>query len=330
METNTTELRALGSSRLHVTPVGLGCWQFSKGRGIAGRYWGTLPQDSVRRVVSASVAAGVNWFDTAEVYGWGESERALSDALRSCGVRAADCVVATKWFPLLRRAAHLSRSFPRRERELSPYPVSLHQVHFPASLSRVEKLMDRMAELARASRIEAIGVSNFSAEQMYRAQQALDRHGLTLASNQVRFNLLDREIEQNDVLAAARELGVAIIAYSPLAQGVLSGKYHKNRRLIQSRPGPRRKLKRFSDEGLARTQPLVDELQRLATAYSTPDQTVTAAQIALNWVLHVHGKSLFAIPGASNEGQAVQNAHAMTFRLTPAEQHGLTELADAL
>lgn len=330
MSTNTAELRTLGASDLKVTPVGLGCWQFSKGRGFAGRYWGTLPQDTVRRIVATCVEHGINWFDTAEVYGWGESERALSDALRHADVRATDCVIATKWFPFLRLASHITRSFPERERALTPYPIALHQVHAPASLSRIEKQMDRFAELLSGSRIRAIGVSNFSAEQMRRAQEALSKHGFSVASNQVRYSLLDRDIEENGVLDAAKELGITVIAYSPLAQGALSGKYHKNRRLIESRPGPRRKLKRFSEEGLAQTKPLVDELERLAGKYSSEGRKVTAAQVAINWVIHAHGDSVLAIPGASNEGQAIQNAQSMSFQLSRAEIDTLSEMAKGL
>jgi aryl-alcohol dehydrogenase-like predicted oxidoreductase len=320
--------RRLGESGPELTPIGLGCWQFSKGKGFAGRFWGSVPQDTVRRIVATAIEEGIDWFDTAEVYGWGESEAALAEALRKASVKRDEVTLATKWFPLLRRAAALSKTFVQRERFLAPYPVGLHQVHFPGSISRVRTQMKHLAALVQRGRVTAVGVSNFNAKQMREAHEALAEHGVALASNQVKYSLLDREIEDNGVLEAAKELGVSIIAYSPLAQGILTGKYHKNPKLIQSRPGPRKRMKQFQEDGLSRTQPLVDELERIAARYSSEAEKVTASQVALNWVIHAHDERCLAIAGASNEGQARQNARAMRFRMSAEELGQLRELAE--
>ena len=120
---------------------------------------------------------------------------------------------------------------------LAPYPIDLFQVHIPWSLSSVAAQMREMAELVRAGKVRAVGVSNFSASQMARAGAALQAEGLPLASNQVRINLLDRSIESNGVLDLAGGTGVTLIAYSPLAQGVLTGRFHDDPARVQDAAG---------------------------------------------------------------------------------------------
>jgi aryl-alcohol dehydrogenase-like predicted oxidoreductase len=314
--------RRLGLTEIEVSPVGLGCWQFSQGKGLVGKFWGVLEDNEIQRIVRVSLDAGITWFDTAEAYGWGQSEAALAAALQNAGVEPGSVVVATKWFPLLRFAGSITRTFDARERQLGGYPVDLHQVHNPFSLSRIPGQMRRMAELAEARRIRAVGVSNFSAEQMERAHRELHKHGLVLASNQVQYNLLDRRIETNGVLDTAKRLGTSIIAYSPLAQGVLTGKFHEDPEAIRRRSGPRRFMKAFRPEGLERTQPLVDALKAMAAAYS-----LTPAQIALNWLLSSHGETVLVIPGASTPEHARKNAEAMSFELGADDVRKLDELS---
>lgn len=317
-----TERRRLGRTSIEVTPIGLGCWQFSGGFGLVGGFWEALPQETVDEIVRLALAGGISWFDTAEVYGRGRSEQALARALGAAGRKDGDVVVATKWWPVPRTARSIGTTIGDRLRCLGGFSIDLHQVHQPFSFSSVEAEMEAMADLVAARRIRAVGVSNFSASRMRRAHAALGKRGIPLASNQVRYSLVDRGIESNGILAAARELGVTIIAYSPLGQGILSGRFHADPALIRSRPGPRRHMSLFRPGGLARTRPLVDELQRIAVA-----RGVTPSQVALNWLLHFHGEAVVAIPGASRPRHAEEAAGAMDFRLTEGEMARLDDLS---
>jgi aryl-alcohol dehydrogenase-like predicted oxidoreductase len=316
------ERRRLGRTPIEITPIGLGCWQFSGGFGLVGGFWEALAQETVDDIVRVSLAGGINWFDTAEAYGRGRSEKALARALGAAGRRDGDVVVATKWWPIPRTAKSIGTTIDDRLRCLGGFSIDLHQVHQPFSFSSVEAEMEAMADLVEAKRIRAVGVSNFSASRMRRAHAALEKRGIPLASNQVRYSLVDRGIESNGILAAARELGVTVIAYSPLGQGILSGRFHADPALIRSRPGPRRYMAPFRPSGLARTRPLVEELQRIAAA-----RGVTPSQVALNWLLHFHGETVVAIPGASRPRHAEEAAGAMAFRLAAEEMARLDDLS---
>jgi aryl-alcohol dehydrogenase-like predicted oxidoreductase len=310
----------LGTSDLAVSPIGLGCWQFSQQKGLVGGYWGSVDQETVNEIVTASIDGGVNWFDTAEVYGNGASEESLAMALTSRSVPRERYLIADKWFPAFRFARSVTTTFPKRTRALGGLAIDLHQIHQPFSFSKIEVQIARMAELLQNGDIRAVGVSNFSAEQMRRAHARLTLEGLPLASNQMRYSLIDREIERDGVLDAAAELGISIIAYSPLAQGILTGKFHAEES-IQSRRGPRKWLKRFKREGLAATRPLVEELRAVAERHDA-----TPAQVALAWATQYHGERIVAIPGASSPAQATANAGALAIELTREE---LDRLGDA-
>jgi len=307
-------LRALGSSDLRISPVGLGCWQFSKGLGLVGRYWPELPDQVAGEIVRRSIDGGVNWFDTAEAYGWGTSEQTLSSTLLALGKRRGDVIIATKWWPALRTAGSILRTVGKRLRRLGGFPIDLYQIHQPFGLSSVEKEMDAMTRLAERGNIKYIGVSNFGAKRMRRADARLRHHGLRLVSNQVSYSLLNRSIESNDVLATAKELGISIIAYSPLAQGILSGKFHAEDLATGRIAGIRRYLRNFSRAGLARTRPLVVLLKEIAGAHG-----VTPAQVSLQWLLTYSGDCVVAIPGATSGKQAEENAAAMNFTLSEPE-----------
>jgi len=305
--------RALGSS-LRVHPVGLGCWQFSGGRGLVGSFWGRLEQERIRAIVETSLDAGVDWFDTAEAYGQGASERALARALGALQVSKDQVVIATKWNPTLRTSPSIRETFAKREASLRPYEIGLHQVHHPFGLSPVEAEMRVMADLLDQGRIRAAGVSNFSASQVRRAHAALIRRGHALASNQVKVSLLDRSIESNGVLDACRELGVAIIAYSPLEQGLLTGHFHRDPSAIHRRPGARKLLPAFGAKNLERTRPVVEALEEVGNHHGA-----SPAQVALAWVLQFYAPSSVVIPGASSPEQARSNADAARLVLSDEE-----------
>ena len=264
-----THGRPLGQSPLIVSPVGLGCWQFAGG-GVHSGTWRSPSQDIINQIVAVSLAGGVNWFDTAEIYGFGRSERAVATALVAANQADGGVVIATKWSPFLRTASSIWKTFPVREKFLSPFHIDLLQVHLPYSFSPVGAQMNALADLLDTGKIKAAGVSNFSASWMRQAHNALKLRGYPLASNQVRYNLLDREIEQNGVLETALELGVTIIAYSPLAKGLLSGRYHDNPTSVEKPPLFRRRAIR---RGIEKARDLVKLLVDIAASYNvSPSQ----------------------------------------------------------
>lgn len=314
--------RNLGYSDLALSAIGLGCWQFSEGRGLVGSFWNALPQDTANEIVAASLAGGINWFDTAEVYGNGRSEAALARALTTAGLKDGDTVVATKWWPLLRTARSITATIEKRRARLRPFSIDLYQVHQPFSLSSVDAQMNAMADLVARRLVRTVGVSNFSVERMQAAHAALAGRGISLVSNQMPYSLLDRRIETNGVLAAARKLNVTIIAYSPLAQGLLTGKFHTDPGLIRTRRGPRKWMPAFRRDGLGRSRPVVAALEEIAAALGA-----TPAQVALAWLVQFHSPIVVAIPGASSVRQARENTGALRLELTGPELARLDEVS---
>ncbi|MEV0830632.1 aldo/keto reductase [Nonomuraea rubra] len=318
-------LRTLGKTGIEITPIGLGCMQFAGTANLTRWMVRPIGQDTATSVVRAALDGGVNWFDTAEMYGNGHSERMLATALKSCGIAPGEVTVATKWAPLGRTAASITRTIGDRLRHLGGFPVDLHQIHMPTgSLSSIPAQLKAMAGLLKAGRIRSVGVSNFSARQLELAHRVLAAEGITLASNQVRINLVHRNVERDGVLDTARRLGVTLIAYSPLEGGLLTGRFHDDPALARSAPVMRRFFGRreLSAQGLARTRPLIDELRAIGRAYG-----VTISQVAINWVINRYGDTVVAIPGASKPRQAAEAAAAMDFRLTESEIGRLNELS---
>ena len=312
-------LRSLGKTDIQITPIGLGMMEFSGGGGLLGAAFPAISQEEKNATVRAALDGGINWFDTAELYGLGVSEASLAAALKVAGKSDAEVVVATKWLPLLRTARNIPRTIQDRIRFLGGYSIGLYMVHMPYSFSSPEAEMDAMADLVAAGKIRSVGVSNFNARRMRRASEQLNKRGLPLAANQMSYSLLDRSIETNGVLDTAKELGVTIIAYTPLASGLLSGKYHKNPELLQKKPlFWRRQLK----ANFEKSRPLVHALGEIGARYNA-----TPAQIALNWVIHFHGETIVTIPGATKVRQAEESAGALKFKLTADEMAQLDELS---
>jgi aryl-alcohol dehydrogenase-like predicted oxidoreductase len=314
--------RTLGKTNIEITPIGLGMMEFSGGGGLMGSVFPKINQGEKNATVKAGLEGGINWFDTAELYGGGVSETSLATALKAAGKMDDEIVVATKWWPLFRTARNIPKTIEDRLRFLDGYSISLYMVHQPFGFSSPEAEMDEMAKLVQAGKIRSVGISNFNPEQMRRAHRQLQKYGLPLAVNQVRYSLLDRSIEKNGILETAKELGVTIIAYTPLESGLLTGKYHKNPALLEKKSRLwRARLRR----GLEKSRTLVSALEEIAVQYHA-----TAAQVALNWVIYSQGESVVTIPGVTKVSQAQESAGAMKFKLSDAEIARLGELSRAI
>ncbi|MEO8603857.1 MAG: aldo/keto reductase, partial [bacterium] len=297
-------------------PLGLGTWAWGDAAtwGMNG-YDRSYSFDTIRAAFQRSVDAGVTLLDTAEMYGKGESERIIGRLLDEDPARRARVVVATKFMPFpwripfARQLADAVRASLERLR--MPF-VHLYQVHGPISLRSASSTAAALAAPVRDGLIKAVGVSNYSAAEVRALHAALAKHGVALATNQVEFSLLRAMPERGGLLAACRELGVTVLAYSPLAMGRLTGKYDA----ANPPPGKRN----FSAYPMAELEPLVAALRQLGERLDGK----TPAQVALNWIMR---KGVVPIPGAKNAAQAEQNAGALGWQLTPDDVAALDRLA---
>lgn len=303
-----TDTFALGKTNLRVPPLGIGAMTWGEAKGLARlhpaktAYGGADGYAEEKAALEASVAAGVTLIDTAAMYAGGASERRLGEL-----TRGQDVIIATK-FPgsFFFRPENLPRELDASLSRLGRSSIELYQHHFPTATAAIPRLMELLADAVDAGKVKAVGVSNYSAEQMRLAHASLAKRGIPLASNQVEYSLLHRQPEVNGVLDACRELNITLIAYQPLASGALTGKY-----LNGARPGGmRRFMGSFRGKGLEEIAPVVALLREIGARYSK-----TPAQVALRWLLEQ--ENVLPIPGAKNRKQAVENAGALTFRLTP-------------
>ena len=315
----TLQKRKLGKTEIEITPIGLGVMQFSGNGRLYRSMLSEVPEGETDVIVKAALDGGINWFDTAEMYGMGRSERSLAEALTLAGKTDSQVVIGTKWNPLLRTARNIPRSIEKRLQHLDGYAIDLYMVHAPYSLSSIEAQMNAMADLVEARKIRSVGISNFNAKQMRRAHAAHKERGIPLAANQVQYSLLHRNIESNGVLDTAEELGVTIVAWGPLASGLLTGKFHHDPQELAKTPPMRRR--RFN-RSLERSRPVIAALEEIAARYD-----VTPAQVALNWLIHFHGDAMVAIPGASRVQHAEESAGAMQFQLSEDELAYLDQLS---
>lgn len=311
--------RSLGKTDIEVTPIGLGAMEFAGGNGFFKFMLGPVEPETQDEVVKVALNSGMNLIDTAEIYGFGYSELAVSRALQNAGISPGDVVITTKWFPLLKRAKSLRKSSKKSTGRLAPYPIDLYLVHMPLSVSSIDTQMNEMADLVDAGTIRVVGVSNFSKERMVKAHEALADRGIPLAANQVHFSLVKRGIEFNGILETAKELGVTIMAYTPLGQGVLTGKLHSNPELLDLMPRMRRNRLRGN---LKKSRPLIDTLESIASEHNA-----TVAQITLSWTTTFHGDTVIAIPGATKTYQAEQNAGAMQISLSSEQKETISSLS---
>ena len=291
-----------------VSRVGLGTWQFGS------REWGygdAYASGEAKAIVRRAREVGITLFDTAEVYGFGRSERILGDAL---GDERADVVVASKVFPVAPFPPVVRNRLAGSARRLGLDRVPLYQVHQPNPVVPDSVTMPGMRQLIEEGRIGAVGVSNYSLARWRAADAALGR---PVVSNQVHFSLAAPSALDDLVPFAEREDRM-VMAYSPLAQGLLGGRY-----TVENRPGGVRAANPlFGTENLRRAEPLLDVLREVAAAHD-----VAPAQIALAWLVSL--PRVVVIPGASSVAQVEANAAAADIDLRPDEQAALTTAARA-
>jgi aryl-alcohol dehydrogenase-like predicted oxidoreductase len=304
----------LGQTGITVTR-GIGTWAW--GDKLFWNYGKEYGVNQVEEAFKATVGAGITFFDTAEVYGMGESERLLGQFSQQTDIPID---IATKFAPVPWRfgAKAVHNAITDSLNRLQTDKIVLYQVHRPFTfLISQETLMDALAEEVKRGRIASVGVSNYSAEQMRQVSDILAKKDVPLAVNQVQYSLLYRKIETKAILATAKELGVTILAYSPLAQGLLTGKYSPE---SQNLPEVARKIdSRFKKEGLEKIAPILRLLQELGAKYQkTPAQ-------ALNWL--IAQADVIPIPGAKTAAQAIENAGALGWSLEPREVTQLEQMS---
>lgn len=296
---------------------GLGTWQW--GDQFYWNYGQGYAEADLRAAFEASLAAGVTLFDTAEVYGQGHSERFLGRFTREAQSAGRPVMIATKFMPfpwrLSKRA--LKNALRASLERLGLPSVDLYQMHWPFPPVSIETWMDALADEVHNGRVRAAGVSNYNIDQTRRAHAALKQRGVPLASNQVPYSLLDRRVEKNGLLALCQQLGVRVIAYSPLAQGLLTGKY------TPAHPPPGLRRGRYGRR-LAKIDPLIQLLRQIGEQHGDATGAKSPAQVALNWTIC---KGALPIPGAKNAAQAQHNMGALGWRLTDDEVARLDELS---
>lgn len=300
----------------HVSVVGLGAWQL----GSEGWGWGVdLDERGAEAIVRRSLDLGINLIDTAELYGHGRSEELIGKSVRHC---RKDVIIATKVSPLRLTYRGVKRAAEGSLRRLGTDVIDLYQVHWPNPLFPLAWAMRGMADLVKEGKVRHVGVSNFSLSRWRRSDRALERAILSrtgpasvVISNQVQFNIL-QQWPLRGLLPFAQEHHRVIIAYSPMAQGLLSGTYTAANLPTNA---SRAKNPLFTPANVRRATPVIEALRDLAKHYDA-----TPAHIAIAWTIKEPG--VIAIPGARSAAQAEANARAADIRLSDGDWQLLTSL----
>ena len=288
---------------VRVSAIGLGCWQFGSMEWGYGREY--LDKEAVE-IVHRALDLGINLIDTAEIYGFGKSERAVGRAIEG---RRDEAFVASKVFPVLPIAPVVEQRGRASARRLGIDTIDLYQIHQPNPVVPIGNQMQGMRRLQDGGVVRHVGVSNFSLSKWQAAERA---HGSPVISNQVQYSLACRGPD-DDLVPFAAENDRMIIAYSPLAQGFLAAKYDAT----NTPGGVRAANSLFLPENLERGHELISALRDVAKVHDA-----TPAQVALAWV--IRRKNVVAIPGASRVDQLEKNAAAADLELSDEEDARLT------
>lgn len=294
--------------------IGIGTWAW--GDRLVWNYGQGYSDRDIEEVFHLAIENGVRFFDTAEIYGQGKSELFLGKLMKTI---SNPITLASKFMPypwrLRKGSFHKALSASLKRLELPK--VQLYQIHWPLPPMPVRTWMECMLDALQEGLIEAAGVSNYDLAQTLEAHRVLSTGGARLASNQVEYHLLERRIEKNGLLKECNDLGIKIIAYSPLAMGILSGKY------TPENPPSGVRGSQYNREFLGKIQPLISAMKKTGMNHDGK----TASQVALNWVIC---KGALPIPGAKNANQLEQNVGATGWRLTEEEVNMLDELSDSV
>lgn len=298
----------LGRSGLRVSKIGLGTWQIGSSEWGWGSGYGV---EDVVRAIARAHELGVNFIDTAEIYGGGVSEEVVGRAVREF---RDEVVIATKVWPTHATYDGVLKACERSLRRLGVDVIDLYQIHWPNPLVPLSSTMRAMERLVELGKVRAIGVSNFSLSKLKKAQECLRRE--EIVSDQVKYNLVERGVEKGLLQYCERE-GVALIAYSPLAQGFLTARYNASNR---PRDFVRRINPLFDPAVLRRAEPLMRLLREVAASHDAEP-----GQVALAWL--IKWSNVVAIPGAKRPEQAESNARAAELELSDEEWSMLSDAA---
>lgn len=306
------QYRKLGNSDLKASTIGLGTGQFgSKVWGYGLRY----SDDNLLKVVQAAIASGINLFDTAETYGDGFSETLLGRALGQYD--RGDFLIVTKVAPWNLRRNSLIKAADRSLRRLGMDAIDLYLVHCPNRFVPIKETFRTLEHLVNLGKIRYIGVSNFPSSLMRKAQEILSRH--EVVANEIEYNILSRRAEK-ETIPYCKQQKIGIIAYSPLAGGVLTGRFSANR-------PARDRARAFNFLGrrsfLTRAQPLFAALGKLAE-----EKRVSMSQLSLGYI--IRDGSIYAIPAALTEKEVRENAEASEIKLSTEELSTINKAAVTL
>jgi aryl-alcohol dehydrogenase-like predicted oxidoreductase len=285
-------------SGVRLSVIGLGTWQFGSPEWGYGK---DFEQNEALRITERALDLGINLIDTAEIYGFGRSERAVAKAIKG---RRDQAFIASKIMPVFPFDPVVSRRARGSASRLGVDHIDLYQAHWPNPVFPSGPLFQALAKLQREGLITHVGVSNYSLARWQAAEKAL---GGPILSNQVQYSLADRRPEQ-ELVPWAQDNDRLIIAYSPLAQGLLGGRYDRDHRPT----GVRAMRPPFLPANLDRAGELIGTLRTVAESHGA-----TPGQVALAWL--VRQPNVVAIPGAASVAQLESNVAAADLELTDEE-----------
>ncbi len=332
------EQRKIGASNVIVPTMGIGTmsWNLKKSKS----------KDDIFQAYCTCLDNGLNFFDTAEIYHSGNSERMIGECLKKDG---RPIIIASKFMPpssmipyKVKRSTNpktspraLIEALDGSLKRLGVDHIDLYQIHAPPANNTIEEYMDVMTEAVKAGKVRAVGVCNFSPRQLRIAHSHLEKLGIPLASEMVGYNLLRRYPETNGVFSVCRELNITIIPYAPLAEGILTGKYRTGEKkpslgyriaiyfghlnITKERDDSTSFLRRLFKKPLElnnkRLEPLFEVMDEIAKANNK-----TLAQVAINWLKTTEDPCVIPIPGVKNTRQVKDNLGALGWRLTKEER----------